>query len=106
SEKPLRSEDRDHGRRQIAIQPKRRHGIHPLECASSKSSRRVTKTRVNKHGNGSEEILRGIKTAQCLPRGCRLWSRRVVPYSAHDAGFSVLRNSKLGDSLCRNCACG
>jgi len=27
----------------------------------------------------------------------------VVSYSAHDAGFPVLRDSKLGDSLCRDC---
>src|SRR6266702_516257 len=74
---------------------KKRFGWTPRLCR---------KTRVNKHSHGPEEILRRIKKAQCLPRGCRLWSRCVVPHSAHDAGFSVLRNSKLGDSLCRNCA--
>src|SRR2546430_15136458 len=61
---------------------------------------------VSKHGNGSEEVFRRIKKAQRLPRGGRLWSRRVVPYSAHDTSFSVLRNSKLGDSFCRHCARG
>src|SRR6266436_676307 len=80
-------------------------GTHSAAIRASKKSslRSRRKTRVNKHGNGSEEILRRIKEAERLPRGRRLWSRRVVSYSAHDAGFPVLRDSKLGDSLCRDC---
>src|SRR6266404_4441915 len=83
-------------------------GTHSAAIRASKKSslRSRRKTRVSKHGNGSEEVFRRIKKAQRLPRGGRLWSRRVVPYSAHDTSFSVLRNSKLGDSFCRHCARG
>src|SRR5712691_8609295 len=72
--------------------------------AKVKKEIRLDTSIASKDSNGPEEILRGIKTAQCLSRGCLLWSRCVVLHSAHDPGFSVLRNSKLGDSLCRNCA--
>src|SRR4051812_1847725 len=53
--------------------------------------------------NGLAKLLRRAEAAERLPSGGRLRSRRLVSHSAYDSSLPVLRHSKCGHSLSRDC---
>src|SRR6266567_8853766 len=71
---------------------------------SKNSSQKFSRRRTNRR-HESEEILLRTKTAQCLQSRNRLRSRCMAADADSDAGFSVPRNSKLGNPAGDNADC-